>query len=285
MQSPSPSRFGPFHLRSYVGQHSRTQVSILERQRHQQGWLVCATNKYFNQERSAPVSVLHWRSRQLTRKVGSPQLVETYAASSAVVEMTWIKALWESMTWRDVDILTQRRSSRPLKTMMPHVIRNENPAYYDPESTLVMDSKGLFDALDYELPQDDRKSALEVPIIEEFMRRAMCRPRWCPHNRNAADAMTKFKGAHSEPLFTLLRTGMYTLKGEESELADRAILRQVGIVPRHKVSAVKSVTERVFFCSYAIGLRRSLSGVREGGAMWIMVLVTPSIVHSRCVIR
>ena len=102
-----------------------------ERQRHQQGWLVCATNKYFNQERSAPVSVLHWRSRKLTRKAGSPQLVETYAASSAVVEMTRIKALWESMTWRDFDILTQRRLSRPLKTMMPHVIRNENPAYYD----------------------------------------------------------------------------------------------------------------------------------------------------------
>ena len=94
------------------------------------------------------MSVLHWRSRKLTRKAGSPQLVETYAASSAVVEMTWIKALWESMTWRDFDILTQRISSRPLKTMMPHVIRNENPAYYDPESTLVMDSKGLFDALD-----------------------------------------------------------------------------------------------------------------------------------------
>ena len=62
--------------------------------RRQQGWLVCATNKYFNQERSAPVSVLHWRIRKLTRKAGSPQLVETCAASSAVVEMTWIKALW-----------------------------------------------------------------------------------------------------------------------------------------------------------------------------------------------
>ena len=114
-----------------------------ERQRHQQSWLVCATNKYFNQERSAPVSVLHWRSRKLARKAGSPQLVETDAASSAVVEMTWIKALWESTKWRDFEILTQRRSSRPLKTMMPHVIRNENPAYYDPESTLVMDSQGL----------------------------------------------------------------------------------------------------------------------------------------------
>ena len=59
--------------------------------------------------------------------------------------------------------------------------------------------------------------------------------------------MTKFKGAHSEPLFTLLRTGMYTLKDEKTELADRANQRQVGTVPRHKVSAVKSVTERVFF--------------------------------------
>ena len=185
-------------------------------------------------------SKAHTKSRKST-------VVETYAACSAVVEMTWIKALWESMTWRDFDILTQRRSSRPLKTMMPHVIRNENPAYYDPESTLVMDSKGLLDGLDNDLPQDDRKSALEVVIIEEFMRRAMCRPRWCPHNRNAADAMRKFKGAPSEPLFTLLRTGMYTLKCEKTDLADRATQRQVGSVPRRKVSAAKSVTERVFF--------------------------------------
>ena len=218
-----------------------------ERQRHQQGWFVCATTKYFNQERSAPVSVLHWRSRKLTRKAGESTVGRNLCSKFSIVEMTWIKALRESMTWKDFDILTQRRSSRPLKTKMPHVTRNENPAYDDPDSTLVMDSKGLFYALDNDLPQDDRKSALEVPIIEEFMRRAMCRPRWCPHNRNAADAMTKFKGAHSEPLFTLLRTGMHTLKGEKIELADRAILRETGTVPRHTVSAVRSVTELFFF--------------------------------------
>ena len=217
----------PFHLQSYVGQHSRTQVSTLERDSgsNKVGWCVLQTN----------ISVKNGASEctgEVTGEAESP---------------TWIKALWESMTWKEFDILTQRRSSRPLKTMMPHVIRNENPAYYDPESTLVMDSKGLFDALDNDLPQDDRTSALEVPIIEEFMRRTMCRPRWCPHSRNAADAMTKFKGAQSEPLFTLLRTGMYTLKGEKTELADRTNIRQTGTVPRHKVSAVKFVTERVFF--------------------------------------
>ena len=96
--------------------------------------------------------------------------METYVASSAMVEMTWINALWQSMTCRDFGILTQRRSSKPLRNIMPHVIRNENPKYYDPESTLVMVSKGLFAALDNDLPHDDRKSALEVPIIEEFIR-------------------------------------------------------------------------------------------------------------------
>ena len=130
-----------------------------------------------------------------------------------------------------------------------------------------MDSKRLFDALDNDLPQDDRKSALEVPIIEEFMRRAMCRPRWCPHNRNAADAMTKFKGAHSEPLFTLLRTGMYTLKGEKSELTDRANLRQDWNSTTTQSERSQSRDGTHLFFSRAIGLRGSLSGVPEGGAM------------------
>ena len=58
-----------------------------EKARHQQGWVVGATNQWFNQGRRAPVSVVHWRSCKLPRKAGSPQLVETYAASSAVVEM------------------------------------------------------------------------------------------------------------------------------------------------------------------------------------------------------
>ena len=129
---------------------------------------MCATNKYFNQERAVPVSVLHRRSRKLTRKAGSPQLVDTYA-SSAVVVLTWMKALWDSMTWRDFDLLTQRRSSRLLKSLMPHVIRNENPDYYDPESTLVMEPKGLFDALENDLPQDDKKSALASSDVSTSM--------------------------------------------------------------------------------------------------------------------
>ena len=221
-----------------------------DKQRHQHGWVIGVTNSYFNEGRRAPVSVLHWRSRRLPRKAGSPQLVETYAAGYTVTELAWMKALWESMTWKNFNILIQRRdSSTVTDRKMPYVVRDENPDYRDPESTLVMDSKGLHDSLDNELPQDDRKSALEVPIITEFLTRVGGRARWVPHNFNPADAMTKIIGAHLEPLWQLLKTGMFTLKGEREELASRAEQKKIGAIPRHKVSAKQIREKQSFMCA------------------------------------
>ena len=57
------------------------------------------------------------------------------------------------------------------------------------------------------------------------------------HNRNPADAMTKLKCAHMEPLLNLLRSGMYTMRGEREELETRANQKKSGTVPRNKVSA------------------------------------------------
>ena len=132
------------------------------------GWLASTARPDMAAPHSIIPSGYYRRSTQLISEVNAavkqchavPTTITIWPIPLAELRwttFTWIPALWESMTWRDFDILTQRRSSRPLKTMMPHVIRNENPAYYDPESTPVMDSKGLFDALDNDLPQDDRK--------------------------------------------------------------------------------------------------------------------------------
>ena len=171
---------------------------------------------------------------------------------------------------------SRSEDSRPLKTMMPHVIRNENPAYYDPESTLVMVPKVCL-----------MHWTMIYHRMTENPRRAMCRPRWCPHNRNAADAMTKFKGAHSEPLFTLLlRTGMYTLKGDKSELADRAILRQVWNCATTQGERSQISDGTSFFFVHVPSDRGDLfQGYMRGEPCRILFFVTPSIVHSRCVIR
>ncbi len=86
---------------------------------------------------------------------------------------------------------------------------------------MVMDSKGLHDSLDNDLPGDDRKSAMEVPIILEFLRLAAGRARWTPLDRNPADALSKFRGAHLEPLIKLLTAGRYRLSPEEESLRER----------------------------------------------------------------
>eukprot|EP00973_Karenia_brevis_P088584 12281878-Karenia_brevis.AAC.1 len=43
-------------------------------ERHQQGWIICYTNPYLNQNMKAPVWIALWRSRKLPREAGVPQL-------------------------------------------------------------------------------------------------------------------------------------------------------------------------------------------------------------------
>ena len=124
--------------------------------------------------------------------------------------------------YSDFDIIEQRpRHFSPI-SRKPTVLRTERPEIIDPEVSLVSDSKGLYDALSNELPQDDKKSAVEMPIIEALLNRMTGRSRWVPHNFNPADGLTKLKGAHLAPLLDLLKTGFYHLKTEETQLKDRA---------------------------------------------------------------
>ena len=54
---------------------------------------------------------------------------------------------------------------------MPTVLRTDRSNVIDPEASVISDSKGLYDALNNELPQDDKKSAVEMPIIEQMLAR------------------------------------------------------------------------------------------------------------------
>ena len=113
----------------------------------------------------------------------------------------------------------------------------------DPEVSLISDSKGLYDALNNELPQDDKKSAVEMPIIESILKRMNGRSRWVPHNWNPADGLTKLRGAHLEPLMDLLKTGFYHLRTEEAELQSRAKQKEeTGRTARLKQSGIRGAS-------------------------------------------
>ena len=155
--------------------------------RHQIGWLDGVTTKYLNDGRKAPVSLLGWRSRKLPRKSGSPQLCETYAGSYCTADLNWVKCLLWSCFYANYDMLTQRPAHKPLPVRGPTVVRSDRPEIRDPDASVLSDSKGLYDAINNELPQDDKKSACETPIIEEMLKRFNGRVRWIPHNKNPSD--------------------------------------------------------------------------------------------------
>ena len=87
-----------------------------------------------------------------------------------------------------------------------------------------------------ELPQDDKKSAVEMPIIEEMLKRMNGRSRRIPHNYNPSDGLTKLKGAHLAPMMDLLLTGFYHLRTEGAQLKERAVEKEkLGRTSRHKI--------------------------------------------------
>ena len=99
---------------------------------------------------------------------------------------------------------------------------------------MVMDAKALYDALLSEQQnQDDERAALECSLIREDMESLGCRPRWVPHDKNPADALTKCEGAHFEPMSRLPRNSTFSIREESEELEQRRAVKDVlGYVPR-----------------------------------------------------
>ena len=98
-------------------------------------------------------------------------MVETYAASSACADLNWIRCLLYSSLYSNFDIMTQQLSHFALPSSTPTVLRTDREQVQDPDASLLSDSNGLYDALNNELPQDGKKNAVEMPIIEQMLKR------------------------------------------------------------------------------------------------------------------
>ena len=97
-----------------------------------------------------------------------------------------------------------------------------------------MDAKSLYDSLhSQQTNQDEARSALEAGMIKEDLEKLRAIPRWVPHDKNPADALTKVENAHSEPLFDFLARHIWRMTFEAEELEERAKTREAtGYNPR-----------------------------------------------------
>ena len=227
------------------------------------GDLGCCTAKT-NRGEQGLFSMGFWKSGKLEQSnlATSPNFTETKAAFKALADLTWYKSVIECLTYSDFDIETRRRKGVPAPSKMPYVIKDDDPRRQDPDCLLVGDSKGVFDNLNREQPGAERYSALDAAPMKIRMHEIGCIPRWLPHDRNPADGLTKFRGAHIVPLLDLVKTGQFKLVPEKDELERKAQAKEkLGYTPRPKtgVRAVAALDNKAAVAQAMASLTR-LSG-------------------------
>jgi hypothetical protein len=207
--------------------------------RSQCGWIIGCAHKSVNKNVPAEFSVVGWRSKKLGRKAASSMLCETLTLSRGTGELLWLHSFLLSIAWSDYDMRIKRRRDA-VSHAESMVLRCDKASEMDPDALAVMDAKSLFDSLNSEQTlSEDRRAALEVAVIRDDMAILHGKSRWIPHNFNPADCLTKAEGAHSEPLFQLLKTGTLCLADEASVLELHSTIKaeNSGYLPRHKLKA------------------------------------------------
>ena len=98
-------------------------------------------------------------------------MTETYAAQYGCADANWVRCILLSFLYADYNIVTQWPKHLTPIPKYPTVLRTDRVEVIDPFVSLLSDSKNVYDALNNELPQDDKKAAVETPIIEELLDR------------------------------------------------------------------------------------------------------------------
>ena len=191
------------------------------REKSQHGFLLGFTDKSLNAGHLAPVSLMTWRSKRLRRKASSSMLCEALSLSSSTAALEKQDALWASLCTSNFNLRDRQRTDEEVLELQGRatVIAAESQSYRDPRSVLVIDAKSLYDHLQGDQPGECGRSNLEVAVIKESLVLCGGRVRWVPHNLNPSDALTKFPGAHVEPMIRLLKTHRFKISDESDTLA------------------------------------------------------------------
>ena len=92
----------------------------------------------------------------------------------------------------------------------------------------VTDCKSLYDhlsAVGSPSTQQDQRSAIDVLIIRESVKKTGCVIRWAPTGLQLANGLTKDEGEAVECLRRSLRSGSYMLRCEEPVMQERRMTR------------------------------------------------------------
>ena len=143
----------------------------------QAGYVVMTADQALLEGMAVPVTLVSWRSHRVKRVVASTSATEAMGLSEAIAQGDWIRAQWS-----EVVLGLSLREWREQEKV--------------PRLTSVRDSEGNDDHLHNETvgPSEDRRSAVDLAIVREHLRRPRMFLRWVDGEAQVADALTKHHG-------------------------------------------------------------------------------------------
>ena len=157
-----------------------------------------------------PWTPAYWKSFRLPRVVNSTLGAEAQAMNAASGMLEWFQLMLR-------EILDGHRC-------LASIWNVEHPRL----GMLLTDCKSLFDHLQSKSAPtlDDKRTALDIVIIRESIRKMKASLRWLPTDRMLADSLTKESAEAVDLLRACLREGLYQVSDEDTVLRWRAKERE-----------------------------------------------------------
>ena len=155
--------------------YSDASFATREKKQSQKGGLILATHEDVFNQKVAKASPLVWFSKKIDRVVASTLAAETFALSTAVDLLDWMRLAWE---WMKCPLT-------PWKS--PEIVWKSAPS-----SIAVVDCKSLFDVISKNTtPQiHDHRTLIEALVIKDHLQSGI-QPHWVHSAAQLADALTK----------------------------------------------------------------------------------------------
>lgn len=168
--------------------------------RTQAGWIVGFTSKEMSQGMDVPVFCFSWKSYRLPRVVSSTLGGEAQAFATASGVCEWISLM-----------LAEALDGPFELDQIEHVLSKRNPIG-------ISDCRSLYDhliSLTSNNSVDDKRTAIDIAVIRQSIKRSGLEPRWCATGHMVADGLTKDKAEPADLLRSVLRNSRYQLADEQ----------------------------------------------------------------------
>ena len=203
-----------------------TDASFANNGYHSQGGqMVIAHEPGLRDGLKVKTNLVGWRSGRLQRVVNSTLAAETQSLSRGLGDLMWIMVLVKELSEANFRVRDWKQRLSAEEVM---VLGSEQHQDFLKHSLAIIDAKSLFDYLAKDtVGGQDRRTAIEIQIIREDLRHLQGQVRWVDHPAMLADGLTKIRG-NNEPLYRLVKEGVFRIQAEESQMALREQPRQNG---------------------------------------------------------